>query len=47
MNGALEWWDCEDPSTPSGVGLVSANEHFMANTVEWDPTGEGGVGPHG
>eukprot|EP00887_Chlorella_sp_A99_P002372 scaffold10.g2372.t1 len=39
MNGALEWWDCEDPSAPSGVGLVSANEHFMANDVAWDPTG--------
>ena len=35
-NGALEWWDVDD------MQLLSANEHFMAVELEWDPTGQTG-----
>lgn len=32
-NGVLEFWDAEE------MALLSAGEHFMAQEVEWDPTG--------
>ena len=35
-NGALEWWDVDD------MQLLSANGHFMAVELEWDPTGQTG-----
>lgn len=32
-NGVLEFWDTEE------MTLLSAGEHFMAQEVQWDPTG--------
>lgn len=32
-NGVLEFWDTEE------LTLLSAGEHFMAQEVQWDPTG--------
>lgn len=32
-NGALEFWDADENA------LLSTGEHFMAGSLEWDPTG--------